>query len=97
VLGRRRYATNDNSRNSWLIAIWTLGEGWHNNHHHYMTSANQGWRWWEYDPPYYVLKALSWTGLVWDVRSAPAHVVGGVARRRAPAPLAQPGAARTVE
>lgn len=90
MIGRRRYATTDNSKNSALIAIWTLGEGWHNNHHHYMTSANQGFRWWEYDPPYYALKVMSWFGLVWDLRTAPPHVVAGVPKDKRRAVAAPP-------
>ena len=69
VMGRRRYATTDTSRNSALIALWTMGEGWHNNHHHYQASARQGFFWWELDPTYYGLKALSWVGLVKDLKS----------------------------
>ena len=88
MMGRRRYDTTDNSKNSALIAIWTLGEGWHNNHHHYMTSANQGFRWWQYDPPFYALKLMSWVGLVWDVRTAPAHVVAGVPKASRSVPAA---------
>src|SRR5512138_1238335 len=53
VIGRRRYATRDASRNSALVALLTLGEGWHNNHHHYASTANQGWFWWEIDVTYY--------------------------------------------
>jgi len=75
LIGRRRYATTDESRNSLMLALITLGEGWHNNHHHYMTSANQGWRWYEIDVSYYVLRVLGWVGLVWDIRVPPAHVV----------------------
>ena len=60
VFGRRRYATDDASRNSALIALLTMGEGWHNNHHHCQTSARQGFQWWEFDPSFYVLKAMSW-------------------------------------
>jgi stearoyl-CoA desaturase (Delta-9 desaturase) len=71
LLGRRRYATEDNSRNSWLLAMLTLGEGWHNNHHHYMNSTRQGFFWWEIDISYYVLKALSWTGLIWNLKPVP--------------------------
>jgi stearoyl-CoA desaturase (Delta-9 desaturase) len=71
LLGKRRYETEDNSRNSFLLAIITLGEGWHNNHHRYMTSTRQGFYWWEIDISYYVLKALSWTGLIWDLRPVP--------------------------
>jgi stearoyl-CoA desaturase (delta-9 desaturase) len=75
LIGRRRYATTDDSRNNWLLALITMGEGWHNNHHHYMSSANQGFRWYELDLSYYVLLGLSTIGVVWDVRRAPAHVV----------------------
>jgi stearoyl-CoA desaturase (Delta-9 desaturase) len=77
LIGRRRYQTTDDSRNSLMLALITLGEGWHNNHHHYMTSANQGWRWYEIDVTYYILRALGWMGLVWDIRVPPAHVVRG--------------------
>ncbi len=81
--GRQRYATDDDSRNSLLLAVVTLGEGWHNNHHHYPVSARQGFFWWEWDPTYYLLVALSWTGLIWDLRPVPeqardaAHVEAG--------------------
>jgi stearoyl-CoA desaturase (delta-9 desaturase) len=75
VYGSRRYATTDTSRNNFWLALITMGEGWHNNHHHYMNSANQGFYWWEIDVSYYVLKALEKIGLIWDVRKAPRHVV----------------------
>ena len=52
-----------------------MGEGWHNNHHHYMGAARQGFFWWEVDITYYALKALSWFGLVWDLRKVPVHVL----------------------
>jgi stearoyl-CoA desaturase (Delta-9 desaturase) len=68
VYGSRRYETGDTSRNNWWLALATLGEGWHNNHHRYMSSARQGFHWWEVDVTYYVLKVLSWTGIVWDLR-----------------------------
>jgi stearoyl-CoA desaturase (Delta-9 desaturase) len=74
VWGTRRYATNDTSRNNALLAVVTLGEGWHNNHHHYMSSARQGFFWWEIDVSYYVLKVLSWVGIVWDLRPPPADL-----------------------
>jgi stearoyl-CoA desaturase (delta-9 desaturase) len=66
--GRRRYATDDESRNNLVLALLTLGEGWHNNHHHYQSSANQGFFWWEIDISYYIIRMLSWVGLVWDIR-----------------------------
>ena len=74
VRGRRRYVTGDDSRNNWLLALFTMGEGWHNNHHAYQTSVRQGFRWWEIDATFYLLKALSWTGLVWDLKTPPAAV-----------------------
>jgi stearoyl-CoA desaturase (Delta-9 desaturase) len=77
VAGRRRYVTGDDSRNNWLLAIVTMGEGWHNNHHAYQASVRQGFRWWEYDPTFYVLKFLSWLGIVWDLQSPPEAVVRG--------------------
>jgi stearoyl-CoA desaturase (Delta-9 desaturase) len=68
VFGKRRYATTDTSRNNWLLALITCGEGWHNNHHHFCASANQGFYWWEVDVSYYCIKALELLGLAWDVR-----------------------------
>jgi len=77
VHGKRRYLTGDDSRNNPLLAIITLGEGWHNNHHAYMSSTRQGFRWWEFDPTFYALKAFSWLGLVWDLRAPPRAMVKG--------------------
>ena len=75
VRGSKRYVTGDDSRNNLLLAILTLGEGWHNNHHAYQSSARQGFRWWEFDPTYYILRALSWLGIVWDLKTPPEHVL----------------------
>jgi stearoyl-CoA desaturase (delta-9 desaturase) len=72
--GSRRYDTTDTSRNNWVLALLTLGEGWHNNHHWYMTSARQGFFWWEVDVTYYVLRALALVGVVWDLREVPDDV-----------------------
>lgn len=71
LLGQRRYETKDDSRNSFILALITLGEGWHNNHHRYMTSTRQGFYWWEIDISYYVLKVLSWTGIIWNLKPVP--------------------------
>ncbi|MFW6164104.1 MAG: acyl-CoA desaturase, partial [Planctomycetota bacterium] len=73
LIGRRRYATRDTSRNNWLLAILTLGEGWHNNHHHFPATARQGFFWWEIDVTYYLLVVLSWLGIVRDLRPVPAR------------------------
>jgi stearoyl-CoA desaturase (delta-9 desaturase) len=73
--GRRRYATDDTSKNSFLLALVTMGEGWHNNHHYYQSTANQGFFWWEVDPSYYLLRLLEKLRLVKDLRTPPAHVL----------------------
>ena len=77
LMGRRRYVTGDDSRNNWLLALVTMGEGWHNNHHAYQASVRQGFRWWEYDPTYYALRAFSWLGLIWDLHVPPKSVLRG--------------------
>ena len=77
VHGRKRYVTGDDSRNNWYLALFTMGEGWHNNHHAYQSSVRQGFRWWEYDPTFYVLKLLSWMRIVWDLKTPPVPVVRG--------------------
>jgi stearoyl-CoA desaturase (delta-9 desaturase) len=69
VFGRRRYLTTDTSKNNFLLALITCGEGWHNNHHYHQNTANQGWFWWEVDFSYYVLKLMSALGLVWKLRT----------------------------
>lgn len=75
VHGKKRYVTGDDSRNNWLLALLTMGEGWHNNHHAYQSSVRQGFKWWEIDPTFYVLKALSWLGIVWDLKTPPEAVL----------------------
>jgi stearoyl-CoA desaturase (delta-9 desaturase) len=72
--GSRRYKTSDQSRNNLLIALLTLGEGWHNNHHHYPGSARQGFYWWEIDPTWYGLRLLAACGLIWDIRDIPPNM-----------------------
>jgi stearoyl-CoA desaturase (Delta-9 desaturase) len=66
--GSRRFKTHDESRNNWWLALVTLGEGWHNNHHFFPGSCRQGFRWWELDVTYLVLKLLSWIGIVRNLR-----------------------------
>lgn len=73
--GSRRYKTTDDSRNNFWVALWTGGEGWHNNHHHYMASVKQGFYWWEVDFTYYALRMLSWFGIVWELRRPPEHIL----------------------
>jgi stearoyl-CoA desaturase (delta-9 desaturase) len=88
VFGRRRYATSDDSRNNWLLALLTMGEGWHNNHHHYAAAANQGFFWWEIDVSFYILRGLSALGLVRDLRRPPKHILERT--DPAPASIAEP-------
>ena len=68
IWGSRRFPTPDESRNNFALALVTLGEGWHNNHHHFMSSVRQGIKWWEIDVTYYVLVALSWVGVTRELR-----------------------------
>jgi stearoyl-CoA desaturase (delta-9 desaturase) len=65
--GYRRYETGENSRNNWLIALLSNGEGWHNNHHADQRSAAHGHRWWEFDVTYLTIVFLEKLGLVRDV------------------------------
>ena len=75
MYGTRRYDTRDTSRNNAILALITLGEGWHNNHHHYAVAARQGFFWWELDMTYYALKILAWLGIVRDLRPVPEQII----------------------
>ena len=75
MFGSRRYDTPDTSRNNVLLALITLGEGWHNNHHHCAVSARQGFFWWELDMTYYALVCMSWLGIVRDLRPVPERMI----------------------
>ena len=75
LVGRRRYATPDTSRNSMIIAVITGGEGWHNNHHYLPASCRQGFTWWEYDPTWYVLRGLAAIRVVRDLKDPPARLL----------------------
>jgi stearoyl-CoA desaturase (Delta-9 desaturase) len=72
LIGNRRYVTGDESRNNFFLALITLGEGWHNNHHQHMGCVRQGFYWWEIDITFYILKVLSWCGIIWDLKPVPA-------------------------
>ena len=75
IYGTRRFETSDGSRNNWFVALITLGEGWHNNHQHYQATVRQGFAWWEIDITYYLLKAMSWVGLIWELKPIPGKVL----------------------
>ena len=85
VCGTRRYDTPDTSRNNVWLALLTMGEGWHNNHHCYMNSARQGFFWWEIDASYYALKLLAAFGVVWDIAKPPLRLL-----QQAPTPSSVP-------
>jgi stearoyl-CoA desaturase (delta-9 desaturase) len=72
TFGSRRFSTGDESRNLLWLALPTLGESWHNNHHAFPTSARHGLRWWQLDPSAWFIAGLERVGLAWDVvRIAP--------------------------
>lgn len=75
IWGSRAYETGEDSRNNWLVAWVTMGEGWHNNHHRYPGSERQGFFWWQLDVTHYLLILLSWLGIVWDLQKPPAEVL----------------------
>jgi stearoyl-CoA desaturase (delta-9 desaturase) len=89
VIGRRYYPTHDDSRNHWALALLTMGEGWHNNHHYCMSSARQGFRWWEIDLSYYILRGLEAVGIVHDLRRPSAQVLAMRAARPLSADLSR--------
>jgi stearoyl-CoA desaturase (delta-9 desaturase) len=75
IWGTRPFNSHDESRNNPIFGVLGLGEGWHNNHHAFPTSARHGLRWWQLDISYIIIRALSWVGIVWDVRvPSPARV-----------------------
>lgn len=71
IFGKRPYKTGDKSCNNWLLALLTLGEGWHNNHHYWPASARQGFHWRQIDVSYYGLLLMKALRLIKDVRNVP--------------------------
>lgn len=69
LIGTRSYETRDNSRNNAVLALLTLGEGWHNNHHRFPSSAQQGISWWQLDITYEILKVMAWLGIIWNLKT----------------------------
>ena len=68
MFGRQDYRARDESRNNWLVAFLVFGEGWHNNHHAFPSSARHGLAWWQYDLSWWVIRGLEKLGLAWDVK-----------------------------
>lgn len=79
LFGNRTFKTTDTSRNNLWLALLTFGEGWHNNHHYWPSSARQGFKLHQIDITYYLLKVLEKLGLIWDVRSPPPEVLNATA------------------
>jgi len=74
MFGSRRFETVDESRNNPFTAFFAVGEGWHNNHHRYQRAARNGFYWWEFDPTWYVIRAMKALGLAWDVQAVPKRI-----------------------
>ncbi len=68
--GSRRFATRDDSRNNWWVALISFGEGWHNNHHAHPTSARHGLAWYEFDPSWLLIKTLRALGIARNIKAA---------------------------
>jgi len=68
TFGKRPFATRDLSRNNFVVGVFALGEGWHNNHHAFPNSVDHGLEWWQIDLSAYIIRGLEKVGLIWDVR-----------------------------
>jgi stearoyl-CoA desaturase (Delta-9 desaturase) len=79
MYGRRPFATDDESRDNWLVALVSLGEGWHHSHHAFPTSARHGLRQFQFDPSYFVIRNLERLGLVWNVKRPGAEQIAAKA------------------
>jgi stearoyl-CoA desaturase (delta-9 desaturase) len=84
VFGTRPFRSGDCSTNNWLCAWLGFGEGWHNNHHAFPTSARHGLAWWQFDVGWWVIRAMQGTGLAWNVKLPAAHAVAAKRARRKP-------------
>jgi stearoyl-CoA desaturase (delta-9 desaturase) len=71
IYGEQVFELTDNSKNNFMLAIFTMGEGWHNNHHKFPGIARQGLEWWQIDTTYYILLLMEKLGLIWDLRKVP--------------------------
>ena len=69
IWGSKPYRSEDESRNNVIVGVLALGEGWHNNHHAFPTSARHGLEWWQFDSSWVVIRTLAAFGLVWDIRT----------------------------
>lgn len=85
MYGSKRFQINNEARNNWFVALLTMGEGWHNNHHRFPSSERQGFYWWEIDMTHWILKGLSLLGIVWDLRRPPQEIYDEAEKSRAAA------------
>lgn len=79
VWGYQTYRSKDDSRNLWWVALLSYGEGWHNNHHAFQTSARHGLRWWEFDSTYLLIQLMKLLGLAKDIKIPSAHLLASKA------------------
>ena len=96
LFGTRRFDTIDESRNNVVTAFFAVGEGWHNNHHRFQRAARNGFYWWEFDPTWYVIRAMAALGLAWNVQAVPPRIYKEARLTRARRP-AVPSVVRPVE
>lgn len=75
VWGYRTYKSGDQSTNLWWVALLSYGEGWHNNHHAFQTSARHGLAWWEFDTTYMMIRVLRFLGLATEVKIPSQHLL----------------------
>ena len=68
IFGRTEYEAGDHSRNNFICGVLGHGEGWHNNHHAFPTSARHGLKWWQFDASWLIIRGMELVGLAWDVR-----------------------------
>ena len=69
TFGSVDYKVNDHSRNNLFVALASFGEGWHNNHHAFPSSARQGLKWWQFDVSWYIIRTMQFLGLAWNVQT----------------------------
>jgi stearoyl-CoA desaturase (delta-9 desaturase) len=77
IWGGQPYSCRDESRNNFIFGVLAMGEGWHNNHHAFPTSARHGLRWWQIDLSYYVIRLMALIGLAWNIK-VPSKAMQGV-------------------
>ena len=82
VWGYRSFETGEKSRNNWWVALLSFGEGWHNNHHAFQRSARHGFRWWEIDFTYIMIRVMEFLGLASQVQVPVENAEMGMTRPR---------------